>query len=108
MKTRTLIIVVCLILTSHSKVVWGQDRPADLTNARHLTERDDKAAFLVNFARLTEWPDSPLASASSPFVIGVAGDEGLRHSVDHVIRNEVVNRRALRTRKVWDAGRSKW
>jgi len=33
-----------------------------------------KAAFLYNFAKFVEWPTTALPSASSPFVIGILGE----------------------------------
>lgn len=36
-----------------------------------------RAAYLVNFIRFTEWPDTPATATDAPLVIGVAGNREL-------------------------------
>lgn len=71
--------------------------------AQRATVGGAKAAFLYNFARFTEWPETAFSTSSSPFVIGVAGDEGLRAAVDTVVKSKAVDGRALKTRNVKNA-----
>jgi len=73
------------------------------SGAQSATTGEVKAAFLYNFARFTEWPSDAFKSDSSPFVIGIAGDEVLRHNVDIVIRGKFAGNRSLETRQVKDA-----
>ena len=62
---------------------WESARPSDTArrtapcsvDAQLSSERDVKAAFLVNFAIFTEWPAATFADAAEPIVVGVAGDE---------------------------------
>jgi hypothetical protein len=63
---------------------------------------DVKAGFLYNFARFTEWPEDAFSSTASPLMIGVAGDEVLRRSLDNVIRGKMAGTRMLKTRLVKD------
>lgn len=72
-------------------------------DAQLLSEHDVKAAFLVNFAKFTEWPAGAFPDAASPFVIGVAGDEALRRGIDHLAKGKLFSGRALQTRNVKDA-----
>jgi hypothetical protein len=76
---------------------------ADRASGQSATTGQVKAAFLYNFARFTEWPVDAFASASGPLIIGVAGDEVLRMTLDNIIRGKVSGLRPLRTRNVPDA-----
>lgn len=69
-------------------------------DAQLSSEHDVKAAFLVNFATFTEWPAATFADTAEPIVIGVAGDEMLRRTIDHIARGKLFAGRALKTRKV--------
>ena len=68
--------------------------------AQLLAEREVKAAFLVNFAKFTEWPTAAFPDATAPIVLGVAGDEALRQTIEHLAKGKVFNGRALKTRNV--------
>ena len=68
--------------------------------AQNATTAEVKAAFLYNFARFTEWPPDAFIEPSAPFVIGVAGDEVLRQTVDQLTRGKAIGGRPLRTRSV--------
>lgn len=72
------------------------------SDAQNATTGEVKAAFLYNFARFTEWPDDAFVSDSAALVIGVAGDEVLRRSVDNVIRGKFAGIRTLKTQQVKD------
>lgn len=71
--------------------------------AQNATTGEVKAAFLYNFARFTEWPAEAFTSESAALVIGVAGDEGLRRTLDNLTRGKLAGMRRLRTRNVKDA-----
>lgn len=71
--------------------------------AQNATTGEVKAAFLYNFARFTEWPAEAFTSESAPLVIGVAGDEALRRTLDNLTRGKLAGTRRLRTRHVKDA-----
>jgi hypothetical protein len=72
-------------------------------DAQLSSEREVKAAFLVNFAIFTEWPAATFADAAEPIVVGVSGDERLRRTVDHIARGKLFGGRAMKTRNVKDA-----
>jgi len=46
------------------------------------TEYQIKAAFLVNFANFTTWPDSAYFDATAPLVIGVLGEDPFNGYLD--------------------------
>jgi hypothetical protein len=68
--------------------------------AQLLSDHEVKAAFLVNFAKFTEWPDMAFPDTAGPIVVGVTGDETLRHAIDALARDKQFNGRALKTRNV--------
>lgn len=71
-------------------------------DAQLLSDHEVKAAFLVSFAKFTEWPAAAFPDTATPIVIGVAGDETLRRAIDHVARGKLFSGRALKTRNVKD------
>ena len=87
-------------LLAAAACVSGLTQSVDVQN---VTTGEVKAAFLYNFARFTEWPNTAFSSAASPFSIGIASDEALRQTVERVISGKVVGGRTLTTRIVRDA-----
>jgi len=57
---------------------------------RQASERDIKAAFLYHFAQYVEWPDTAFVSSSSPFVLGVAGDDGFLPAISSAVADKSV------------------
>jgi hypothetical protein len=70
--------------------------------AQRLSEHEVKAAFLVNFAKFTDWPAEAFPGLAAPIVIGVAGDEVLRYRVDTFAKGKSFSGRTVRTLKVGD------
>ena len=90
---------LALFLLGTAACIAGMTRTADAQNA---TTGEVKAAFIYNFARFTEWPIAAFSSPSSPFLIGVTGDELMRQTVEAVVKGKAVGGRQLRTRPVKD------
>jgi hypothetical protein len=67
--------------------------------AQQLPEYDVKAAFLFNFAQFVEWPPESFASAESPIVIGVLGEDPFGPALDQLISQEPVNGRRTVVRR---------
>jgi hypothetical protein len=49
------------------------------------TEYQIKAAFIYNFARFVDWPTQAFASATSPMVIGVIGENVFGNNLEQII-----------------------
>ena len=62
-------------------------------------EYDVKAAFILNFARFTEWPENSFADRSSPLVIAIVGDDPFGGTLDRVIADKAINSHPLTVRK---------
>lgn len=58
-----------------------------------------KAAFLYKFATYVRWPGPPAASHEA-FVIGVLGADPFGDSLDEVVRDQTVQGRAIRIRRI--------
>lgn len=58
-------------------------------------EYDLKAAFLFNFAKFVEWPESAFAGERAPLTICVYGDDPFGSTLDEVVQGERVGERTL-------------
>lgn len=67
--------------------------------AKPTREYDLKAVFLFNFAQFVEWPPDSFPEASTPFVIGVLGDDPFGKSLDEIVANEVIRKRRIVVRR---------
>jgi hypothetical protein len=63
-------------------------------NAQELREEQVKAAFLYNFTKFIDWPDSAFPG-SSPFVVCVFADDGFRRELETILSNEQVRGRQI-------------
>jgi YfiR/HmsC-like len=54
-----------------------------------------KAAFLYNFLKFVDWPAQSFASGSSPFIIGVVGDDRFNSAIDQAISGKTANGRSI-------------
>lgn len=54
-----------------------------------------KAAFLLNFARFIEWPDTAFPAADSPIRLGIVGDDPFDGALKKLIQNETIKGRSL-------------
>ena len=59
------------------------------------SEHQLKAAFLYNFVKFVEWPKGAYASATSPIVIGILGENVFGDELKKAINNKVVNQHPL-------------
>ncbi len=73
--------------------------PRAAAQAPATREYQIKAVFLFNFAQFVEWPAAAFASADSPIVIGVVGDDPFDGALDATVRGEKINDRPLVVRR---------
>jgi hypothetical protein len=62
--------------------------------AQETREEQVKAAFLYNFTKFIDWPDSAFPD-SSPFVVCVFADEGFRRELETILSHEQVRGRQI-------------
>ena len=53
--------------------------------AQHASDVSIKAAYLYNFLSYVEWPPDSLPAAGAPFVLGVAGADGVRDELQAIV-----------------------
>jgi hypothetical protein len=72
--------------------------PRAIDAQQTATEESVTAAFLLNFARFTQWPVEP-RSASSPMLLCVA-DPGVADELDEAARGRMIHQRRIEVRRV--------
>jgi hypothetical protein len=71
-------------------------------SAQTALEFQVKAAFLLNFTKFAEWPESAFEGRESPLTICVypAAADPFGHALEEIVQNETVNRRPVMVRKL--------
>jgi len=59
-----------------------------------------KAVCMLNVARFVDWPQSVFKDASSPFVIGVLGDNPFGTLLEEAVKNETIRHRRIVVRSL--------
>jgi hypothetical protein len=67
--------------------------------AESVAEYQVKAAFLFNFAKFVDWPESSFADARAPIVIGILGDSPFGDDFDRIVTGQLVKGRTIRISK---------
>ena len=60
-----------------------------------MPEYKVKAAFLYNFAKLTEWPAGTFADTNTPITIGILGRDPFGPQLEEITRGKIVEGRAI-------------
>jgi hypothetical protein len=64
-----------------------------------LSEYEVKAAYMVNFARFTEWPREAFAGEASAVLIGVVGRDPFGEALDKTLAGQKVGARPFEIRR---------
>jgi hypothetical protein len=59
-----------------------------------------KAAFLINFTKFVQWPQSAFENARSPLNICILGDDPFGTALEQAVEGETVSGRSLSVRRV--------
>lgn len=59
-----------------------------------------KAAFLFNFAKFIDWPNSSFASPQSPFVVCILGQDPFGSVLDDTLKGKMIGRRPIALRRL--------
>lgn len=86
-------IFLCLILLLGAGGAGAAPRAGVPDEA--FPEHQVKAAFFYNFTKYVEWPPQFFASAQSSIVLGFLGADPFRGTLEEVIKDRLVNGRAL-------------
>ena len=68
----------------------GQAQPLETENAFKI-----KAAFLLNFAKYTEWPPSVFMATNSPVRIGILGEDPFGQVMEATVKGRLVQERSV-------------
>jgi hypothetical protein len=68
---------------------------APISAEEALPEYQVKAAYLYNFLKFVEWPESAFPDPLAPIVIGISGDDPFGNSLPQVITGKTVQGRDL-------------
>ena len=58
-----------------------------------------KAAFLFNFTKFVEWPESSFEDPQAPIVLGIIGDDPFGDDLERIIAGQKVQGRSLVIRR---------
>lgn len=50
-----------------------------------------KAAFLYNFAKFVEWPDTAFSTPQAPLVIGIFGSDCFQGDLNRIVAGKIIN-----------------
>lgn len=67
------------------------------------TEYQVKAAFLLNFAKFIDWPESSFASPQAPFSICILGADPFGAEIDETLHGQTLDGRAVIVQRLRDA-----
>lgn len=76
-----------LCLTMFLPITWLWQ-----AQAQEVPEYQLKAAFLYNFAKFIEWPQTAFKDSSASFVIGILGDDPFGENINFIKSKKVKNR----------------
>lgn len=97
-----------LLVPAASVILALLSAPPSFAQQRAPNEYQVKAAFLFNFAKFVEWPDSSFASASSTFKFCVLGQDPFGKDLDNALLGKKIAEHPvelIRTRKIQELDR---
>jgi hypothetical protein len=68
------------------------------SSARQVGEYEEKAVFLLNFAKFVEWPAKTFPDAKAPFVIGILGDDPFGDALVKIVKGQTARGRRIEVR----------
>jgi hypothetical protein len=78
------------VLSLVASLVYGQQAGALQPSVGTPIEYQVKAAYILNFVNLTEWPAAALGPPASPFRICVAGNDPFRGALESTVKGEAI------------------
>ncbi len=87
--------MACAIGIADSEAVDRTPDPVDEDRELHL-----RAAFLLNFAKFTTWPDSAFDGPDAKLVIAIVGDDPFGSVLEQTFRRETIRGRSIEVKRV--------
>jgi hypothetical protein len=66
-------------------------------------EYDVKAAFLLNFARLVQWPEAAFSDSRSPLTVGLLGTDASSEQIQEFLEGKSVGSRKVQAQRIESA-----
>lgn len=76
--------------------------PPSVRSQQQAGEYQVKAAFLFNFGKFVEWPETSFAEKNSPFSVCVLGNDPFGATLDHTLEGKQVSNRPVRIVRTTD------
>jgi YfiR/HmsC-like len=70
--------------------------PRLVAQSEALAEYQVKAAFLFNFAKFVDWPESAFSDGRAPIVLGVVGENPFGDDLSNIVSGQQVKGRSIR------------
>jgi hypothetical protein len=71
------------------------------TTQQSTTSADElKMAFVVTFIKFVEWPPMAFADASTPFTVGILGEDPFERGLDEAVRGRKIAGRDVRVKRL--------
>jgi hypothetical protein len=98
MKIQGLFFIFCLIILNGIPLEHATAIASPTSNhVRISPEAQYKAAIILKFASITEWPvDSPISDLNSPFVIGVIGERPIYSLLTESTKNMKIRQKKVK------------
>ena len=88
MVRKVYLFIFVVVLSGHS--LFAQD-----AHAFKPTEYQIKAAFLYQFAKFVQWPDSVFADSTKQIIIGILGEDPFGDDLDNTVQNKYIHGRQI-------------
>ncbi len=93
MVRKVYLFIFVVVLSGHS--LFAQD-----AHAFKPTEYQIKAAFLYQFAKFVQWPNTAFADSSQQIIIGVLGKDPFGNDLDNTIQGKCIHEREIRIKRM--------
>lgn len=86
----SLLLLACLV-----EIIGSQPHVVRAQATQSPTEADIRAAFILNFAKFTEWPAEVFADAETPLTVGFVGADDARTAFAALSTGKEINGRKI-------------
>ncbi|HXW05374.1 MAG TPA: YfiR family protein [Vicinamibacterales bacterium] len=97
---RRLVTAIAAVLIGTRVLAASSPGPERQAPGQASPEYMIKAAYLLNFARLIEWPPQAFAAAEAPITVGVVGADPFGQALELTFQGKTVNRRPIAVQRL--------
>jgi hypothetical protein len=95
---RSILLVLTALALCLGRPAPARSQQAESADVRH-SESTVKAVYLYSFGRYVEWPQKAFDNATSPFVIGVLGEDTFGRTLDEIAAKKTIQGRRIEIRR---------